>query len=271
MSPGRNKPGPGTIRASASAVLAGEGWPARPARPVLAGGPPPPVSPGPEFYLLSRLDPPRRTPINASLEAIQPFFRPGARKGAGASLFASQRAPGRNQADGSSPCPLSETHWTNQGRGRITLRPAPPRPSLSGVDSRRSPVRRLTLSAPAPAPAPHPSPPDSTPDSTRTPPPRAGPVSDRLGAVSLILTGALANLSPHYAPSGRLTGCASLLDAMGVSGRAVEDLSLVDCGGLRFLAEGGAARPSLLRPLSGACRPVRIRRRIRGREEDGVI
>ena len=84
-------------------------------------------------------------------------------------------------------------------------------------------------------------------------------------------TGALANLSPHYAPSGRRTGRASLLHAMGVSGRAVEDLSLVDCGGLRFLAEGGAARPSLLRPLPGAGRPVRIRRRIRGREEDGVI
>ena len=37
MGPGRNKPGPGTIRASASAVLAGVGWPGRPARHVLAG------------------------------------------------------------------------------------------------------------------------------------------------------------------------------------------------------------------------------------------
>ena len=43
MSPGRNKPGPGTIRAFASAGLAGVGWPAGPRRrsvPALISAPP---------------------------------------------------------------------------------------------------------------------------------------------------------------------------------------------------------------------------------------
>ena len=69
MSPGRNKPGPGTIRAFASAGLAAGAR--RQSLPALISAP------------LSRLDSPRSMPIKAPQEAIQPFFRPGARKGQG--------------------------------------------------------------------------------------------------------------------------------------------------------------------------------------------
>ena len=283
MSPGRNKPGPGTIRAFASAGLAGVGWPARPARParpVLAGGSPPPVCPGPDLCPpLSRLDSPRRTPIKAPQEAIQPFFRPGARKGQGR-LFSPLSA---RQGEVSLPDHRPALCQSPSGPTRVgvahTLTSAPTAQLIrSGLTPEPRPAINVVGTGANASAAPKSSGLHSGLHSGfhsglhsgfHRPGPDLSPAAT--GPCPSSWTGALANLSPHYAPSGRLTGCASLLDAMGVSGRAMEDLSLVDCGGLRFLAEGGATRPGLLRPLPGADRPVRIRRRIRGREEDGVI
>ena len=205
-----------------------------------------------------------------SQEAIQPFFRPGEKGGRGASFRLSAHAREKSACRIIALPFVRDPVTRHPGSGSHHTLPSAPTAQLirSGLTPESRPAINTVGTGASAAPKSsglhsglHPG--------LHRPGPDLSPTASVPCPSSW--TGALANMSPHYAPSGRRTGRASLLDAMGVSGRAVEDLSLVDCGGLRFLAEGGAARPSLLRPLPGACPPVRIRRRIRRRKEDGVI